>query len=88
MDIFCRQLAADLDVITSSPPPRPSDFINRHDNHVLFPLSKSGASAWKERSVEDIRAALRAKATIAPNVIANASREDITTDQKNAKSMA
>ena len=44
--------------------PNPDDFITRHDNQVLFPLSMGGYSAWKERSVEDIRAALKAKATI------------------------
>ncbi|EEP79522.1 conserved hypothetical protein [Uncinocarpus reesii 1704] len=76
LDIFCEQLAADLDIITSSPPPKPKDFIPRCDNLVLHPLSKSGADAWKARSVDDLRAALRAKATVAPVVVqASGSRE-------------
>lgn len=88
MDIFCQQLAADLDIITSSPPPRPSDFIGSQENQVLFPLSKSSASAWKERSIDDIRAALRAKATVAPNAMATVSREDIPDSLKNKDSIA
>jgi hypothetical protein len=44
--------------------PKMDDFITRHENQVLFPLSMGGYSAWKDRSVEDIRTALRAKATI------------------------
>ncbi|WEW56611.1 hypothetical protein PRK78_002059 [Emydomyces testavorans] len=70
LDVFCEQLAADLDIITSSPPPKPQEFMSRRDNLVLHPLSKSGAVAWKERSVDDIRAALKAKATIAPAAMA------------------
>ncbi|PGH01223.1 hypothetical protein AJ79_07994 [Helicocarpus griseus UAMH5409] len=71
LDVFCNQVAADLDIITSSPPPRPEKFVNRPDNMVLFPLSRSSASLWKQRSVGDIRAALKAKATIAPSALQN-----------------
>ncbi|EAS30518.2 uncharacterized protein CIMG_05997 [Coccidioides immitis RS] len=70
LDIFCEQLAADLDVITSSPPPKPQDFISRRNNLVLQPLSKSGVDAWRQRSIEDLRAALKAKATVAPATMA------------------
>lgn len=34
----------------------------RPENLVLFPLSQDGYPAWKDRSKDDIRAALRAKA--------------------------
>lgn len=34
----------------------------RPENLVLFPLSQDGYLAWKDRSKDDIRAALRAKA--------------------------
>jgi hypothetical protein len=70
LDTFCQELAADLDIITSSPRQDPSEFIDREDNLVLFPLSNTGAVSWKDRSVEDIRAALRAKATVAPTTVA------------------
>ncbi|KAI2078475.1 hypothetical protein LOZ39_001605 [Ophidiomyces ophidiicola] len=76
LDVFCEQLAADLDIITSLPPPKPKEFIPRADNLVLHPLSKSGADVWKDRSLEDIRAALRAKATITPSAIAASGSRD------------
>lgn len=78
LDVFCEQLAADLDIITSSPPPKPQEFMSRQNNLILHPLSKSGVSAWKERSIYDLRAALRAKATVAPSTLAiTGSREKI-----------
>lgn len=70
-------MAADLDIITSSPPPRPEWFVNRPDNLILFPLSKSGVQSWKDRTVEDIRAALKAKATIAPAALVDGTRDKV-----------
>jgi hypothetical protein len=64
LDSYCQQIAAELDIITASPMPNTEDFITRPENQVLFPLSLNGYSTWKDRSVEDIRSALRAKATI------------------------
>lgn len=43
------------------PPPKLDEFGTREDNFVLYPLSTSGYPEWKDRSVEEIRAALRAK---------------------------
>lgn len=47
--------------MTSTPPPKVDDFMSRPDNLVLFPLSQNGYPEWKDRSVEDIRAALKSK---------------------------
>ncbi|KAL4807782.1 Bestrophin, RFP-TM, chloride channel-domain-containing protein [Aspergillus unguis] len=67
LDTYCRQIALEMDIVTAVPAPKIDDFTTREDNYVLYPLSTSGEPAWKERSVEDIRGALRAK------VIANCS---------------
>ncbi|PGH23381.1 hypothetical protein AJ80_02491 [Polytolypa hystricis UAMH7299] len=75
--VFCAQIAADLDIITSTPPPQPDNFMKTEANKVLFPLSRSGANIWKARSVEDIRAALKAKATIAPSTFSEGNREKV-----------
>lgn len=64
LDSYCQQIASELDIITASPKPDTEDFMTRQENNVLFPLSMSGYSTWKDRSVEDIRAALKAKATV------------------------
>jgi ion channel-forming bestrophin family protein len=62
LDTYCRELAADLDVLTSLPKATCGDFIERAENKVLFPLSLSPYEDWADRSVEEIRDALRAKA--------------------------
>ncbi|KAL4919459.1 Bestrophin, RFP-TM, chloride channel-domain-containing protein [Aspergillus aurantiobrunneus] len=67
LDTYCRQIALEMDIVTAVPAPNVGDFSSREDNYVLYPLSTSGQPAWKDRSVEDIRAALRAK------VVANSS---------------
>ncbi|KAF2458245.1 UPF0187 domain membrane protein [Lineolata rhizophorae] len=61
LDDYCDQLASELDIIASSPPPNPTEFIARNDNIVLYPLSQSSYLSWKRRSITDIRAALRTK---------------------------
>lgn len=66
LDTYCRQIALELDIITASPAPNVDDFMTRSENLVLFPLSQYGYSEWKDRSVEDIRAALRTKAIANP----------------------
>lgn len=52
--------------MTSSPAPKVGDFMSRPDNLVLFPLSQDGYSEWESRSVENIRAALKAKMVANP----------------------
>jgi putative membrane protein len=66
LDTYCRQIALELDIMTSTPAPKVDDFMTRPDNLVLFPLSQNGYSEWKARSVEDIRAALKTKVVANP----------------------
>ncbi|KAJ5702413.1 hypothetical protein N7488_009961 [Penicillium malachiteum] len=68
LDTYCRQIAVELDLITATPPPKVDDFMTRDDNLVMFPLSQSGYNEWKDRSTEDIRAALKAKVVATPSV--------------------
>lgn len=66
LDTYCRQIALELDIITATPPPRVDDFMDRDDNLVMFPLSQDGYPEWQERSMEDIRAALKTKVITNP----------------------
>ncbi|KAJ6007710.1 hypothetical protein N7540_011686 [Penicillium herquei] len=68
LDTYCRQIALELDLITATPAPKVDDFMTRDDNLVMFPLSQSGYNEWKDRSADDIRAALKAKMIAAPGV--------------------
>lgn len=64
LETFCTEIAADLDVLTSTPYSDYKKFINDMNNRPLYPLSFASVNDWdKEYSVEDIREALRAKAT-------------------------
>ncbi|KIV94734.1 hypothetical protein PV10_02472 [Exophiala mesophila] len=65
LDSYCREIASDIDVLTSMAPPSSSKFVTTERNKVLFPLSESSYSSWAEKSVDEIRSALRAKATTA-----------------------
>ncbi|KAJ5087835.1 hypothetical protein N7456_011451 [Penicillium angulare] len=71
LDTYCRQIALELDIMTATPPPKVDDFMEREDNLVMFPLSQSGYSEWHDRSVEDIRAALKAKVVASPTPSGN-----------------
>ncbi|KAI5288790.1 hypothetical protein KEM54_004867 [Ascosphaera aggregata] len=66
LDVFCHELETDLDIITSTPPPRAEELIAHPKNMVLYPLSNFSGAQWKARSIEELRAALRAKATVPP----------------------
>ena len=63
LDSYCRELASDIDVMTSMPPVTTKSFVPSALNKVLYPLSMSDYGAWSDRSLTDIRIALRAKAT-------------------------
>lgn len=63
LDDYCRELAADIDVMTSAPAPRIEEWAHATNNRVLFPLSATGFEGWGQRSVDEIRDALKAKAT-------------------------
>jgi hypothetical protein len=67
LDTYCRQIAVEIDIISATPRPNVDDFMERADNLVLFPLSQMGYPDWKERSVEDIRGALRTKVVANPS---------------------
>jgi ion channel-forming bestrophin family protein len=64
LDMFCDQIAHDIDVISSVSAPKPGDYVKRRLNKPLWPLSRSGYSVWIRRSEEQIRDALKLKVGI------------------------
>lgn len=69
LDSYCRQVASEMDIITATPAPKMMDFMNSDENFVLYPLSLDGFDKWKDRSMSDIRGALRAKVMAQKNII-------------------
>lgn len=62
LEQYCRELAADFDVLTRAPVREAHEWIPSASNRVMYPLSMTGYDAWLDRSVAEIREALRVKA--------------------------
>lgn len=71
LDTYCRQIAVEMDIMTATPRPDVGDFMSRAENLVLFPLSQLGYPDWQDRSIEDIRGALRTKVVVGPSSAAS-----------------
>lgn len=61
MELYCAQIASEIDVIASKTKSRNSEWIETLDNKVLWPLSQSGWNVWKQRGESKLREGLRAK---------------------------
>lgn len=77
LERYCSELAKELDVLTSVPAPKFNDMLQftKADNKVLWPLSTSGYGEWSQRSVSDIRSALRAKVVVGKGMVQRASSD-------------
>ncbi|KAI9735062.1 MAG: hypothetical protein M1818_006639 [Claussenomyces sp. TS43310] len=64
LDVYCQDISTEIEILTALAPPKPTDFIPHDANQVLFPLSTDSHSTWSQRSVEDIRSALKARAIL------------------------
>jgi putative membrane protein len=64
LDSFCQELSAELNVITSKPAPTLEEFVAKKENLVLYPISTRGYADWSQRSIDDIRDALKAKSML------------------------
>lgn len=58
LEVYCAQIAAEMDVIAARPKPRSRDWMESIDNRVLWPLSSSGWPVWMKRSEDKIREAV------------------------------
>jgi len=61
LDLYCQELANEIDVIASQQKPNVRDFVKHEDNKVLFPIHHSGYHVWEKRSELRIRDELRMK---------------------------
>jgi putative membrane protein len=81
LDHYCEELRKEFDILTSSPAPKLDDFWKggkeeADENKPLWPLSSSGSRMWSERSVADIRSALRAKVVLCNQPLGAAEAEN------------
>jgi putative membrane protein len=61
LESFCDEIAETVDIIMSSPAPKPADFIANAENLPLYPISRNGYQVWAERDESVIRDALKSK---------------------------
>ncbi|KAF3766173.1 UPF0187 domain membrane protein [Cryphonectria parasitica EP155] len=62
LEQYCRELSADFDVLTRAPAPEAAEWMTSSTNKVMYPLSLTGFDSWVDRSLGEIREALRVKA--------------------------
>lgn len=65
LDVFCQQLATDIDLISSMRKPKSQEYVKHKENMILFPISASGYESWAGRSETRIRKELKLKTEIA-----------------------
>ncbi|CAN8095227.1 unnamed protein product [Discula destructiva] len=61
LEIYCAQIAQEIDMMAAKRKPRNVDWIETLDNKVLWPLSQSGWNVWMHRGEGKLREALKAK---------------------------
>ncbi|KAF5969486.1 UPF0187 domain-containing protein [Fusarium bulbicola] len=65
LEIYCDQIAADMDIIASHDKREPDAFLLSHNSMPLYPVSTASSNAWMKRSDEKLRQTIRDK----PNTI-------------------
>lgn len=66
LDSFCAELAKEIDTLMSTPAPKYGSSIDNsaHLGKPLWPLSHADYDAWRTKSEDDIRNALRTKVLV------------------------
>jgi putative membrane protein len=64
LELYCAQIASDIAIITSHPPPQTEDYAFRPDNKLLYPICTTGRKHWADAEIVDIREALKTRALI------------------------
>ncbi|KAG7436521.1 UPF0187 protein [Fusarium oxysporum f. sp. raphani] len=61
LEIYCDQIAADMDIIASHDKREPDSFLLSHNSMPLYPVSTASSNAWMKRSDEKLRQTIRDK---------------------------
>ncbi|KAF4501755.1 UPF0187 domain membrane [Fusarium agapanthi] len=61
LEIYCDQIAADMDIIASHDKREPDVFLLSHNSMPLYPVSTASSNAWMKRSDEKLRQTIRDK---------------------------
>jgi putative membrane protein len=61
LEMYCDEIANNIDIVISRPPPAAVQFIRTVDNMPLYPQYLNGYHEWSQRSVDEIFDALKVK---------------------------
>lgn len=61
LEVYCEQIAADMDIIASYEKREPDAFMKHADNMPLYPVSTASMGAWMQRSEEHLRNVIKTK---------------------------
>ncbi|KAJ4268876.1 hypothetical protein NW762_002947 [Fusarium torreyae] len=61
LDVYCDQIAADMDIIASHDKREPDSFLLNNNSMPLYPVSCASTSVWMKRSDEKLRQAIKDK---------------------------
>lgn len=88
LELYCAQIASEMDLVASKRKPRNVDWIETIDNKVLWPLSQSGWNVWMNRGESRLREALELKTELGfeDRQPANAPLASTGTEKSEAKS--
>lgn len=71
LDSYCAELSKELDTLMSNSAPKFAEHLglSRHLNQPFWPLSHGSVGEWRERGIDDLRSALKAKAFVGKNTV-------------------
>lgn len=64
LEAYCAQIASDITIISSKPPPKPEEYLTALENRPLYPISSANLRWWPGAATEDIRDALKTRAML------------------------
>lgn len=62
LELYCAQIASDVAIIASKPPPGLDEYAFHPNNKPLYPLSSAGPNFWPDADTTHIREALKTRA--------------------------
>ncbi|KAF2849160.1 UPF0187-domain-containing protein [Plenodomus tracheiphilus IPT5] len=64
LEMYCAQIASNINIIASKPPMGPNDYSMHPDNKPLYPISSASGDSWPDVDMSGIRDALNTRALL------------------------
>lgn len=64
LEIYCAQIASDVNIIAARAPAKPTNYSTHPDNKPLYPISSVDSRCWYGIDEGEVREALRTRASL------------------------